>query len=165
MSLESVALLSEKDRQAYADRLARELMRPVPPWRPPGRGDSTRGAAIKTPKGAMKGSSPRRQVRSPRPKPAAPTPVEQGSQRPVRTPPGAQDRAVKKPAGTPRKSRRVAPKDPQANALSDPETGRCNPTDTRFARGNARPVNSSMPFLRATFDAEAARARSSEGLW
>lgn len=30
MSLEAIALLSEADRQAYADRLAAELMRPVP---------------------------------------------------------------------------------------------------------------------------------------
>lgn len=33
MSLEAIELLSEKDRQLYADRLAVELMRPVEPQR------------------------------------------------------------------------------------------------------------------------------------
>lgn len=34
MSLEIIELLSEDDRQAYADRLARELLKPVVPWNP-----------------------------------------------------------------------------------------------------------------------------------
>lgn len=34
MSLEIIELLSEDDRQAYADRLAQELLKPVVPWYP-----------------------------------------------------------------------------------------------------------------------------------
>lgn len=33
MSIEAIELMSERDRQAYADRLALELMRPVVPYR------------------------------------------------------------------------------------------------------------------------------------
>ena len=44
MSIEAIELMNEADRQAYADRLALELMRPVPPHR--NRTDSKRSSLV-----------------------------------------------------------------------------------------------------------------------